>query len=40
MNRLVLAVVMATSLFLAGCSTGDWGSGGSSPGHSGHLVDR
>ena len=39
MNRLVLAMAVATSLFLAGCSTGEWGSGGP-PGHSGHLFDR
>lgn len=38
MSRLVLAVAIATSLFLAGCSTREWGSGGSSPGH--HLSDR
>lgn len=40
MNRLVLAIVIAASLFLAGCSTREWDSGGPSPGHTGHLSDR
>jgi hypothetical protein len=39
MNRFVLAMALATSLFLANCSTGEWGSG-RSPDHSGHLFNR